>query len=98
MAPMGKKKKNNNSYSSGGFGWGFRQILGAIIAGLVVVFLLSGAINQVATGQTIAQYAVNIGKNLGIAFQELFTNNGEIRATEEGIYFKNANPPEESAL
>lgn len=91
MAPMGKKKQNNN-YSSGGFVWSFRQIFGSFIAGLFVVFLLSGAINQVATGQNIAEYFVSIGKGLGVWFEELFTNNGDIRATEQGIYFKNVDP------
>ena len=72
-------------------------MLGTLIVVLVVFFLLSGAINQVKTGETLAEYATDIGKSLGDMFSKLPNGAGPFK-WDDGIYFKNANVPNESAI
>ena len=46
------------------FVFGVLRIIGLIILASLTMFLLSGGINQVKTGQTLVEYALDIGHNI----------------------------------
>lgn len=105
MADKDPKKKNQNLFFMSykrrmayGFFRSVRKIIGLGLACLFIFFLLSGAINQVKTGETIIDYAIDIGHNIGNFFESLFTKDSPLKVTEDGVYFKDANVPENSAL
>lgn len=106
-----EKQSNKNNGGKGGKSFGsftnpgrskffsnFRKITGTILAVLFVLFLLSGAINQVKTGQTLVDYSLNVGKVIGGYLEGLFTGNSPLKITEDGVYFKDADIPSESAI
>lgn len=108
MAIVDKKEARKNKLSGRGYvsrrgGWflsslrGVRKILGTIIVVLLIFFLLSGAINQVKTGETFAEYAMDIGQSLAGVFKAFPEGNGFLK-WEDGIYFKNADVPDHSAV
>lgn len=75
-----------------------RIFLGTLLVVVIVFFLLSGVINQVKTGQTLVDYSLQTGKKIGVFFESLFTSESPFKITEDGIYFKDANVPNESAI
>lgn len=103
---MKKMNSGGRSSSGGGIRGGsilgilkkLRNVIGTIIAIFGVLFLLSGGINQVRTGETLAQYAMDIGKSIGDVLKKLPNGNGPVKVNENGIYFNNADVPEESAI
>lgn len=74
-----------------------RKILGTIVVIAIIFFLLSGVINQVKTGETLVEYVIDVGKSLGEVFSGFPEGSGPFK-WEDGIYFKNADVPDESAI
>lgn len=81
-----------------GFLVGLRKFVGSIICILIVIFLLSGGINYVKTGESLVKYALHIGKNIGETLKSIPEGGGPFKFTEDGVYFKDADVPEGSAL
>lgn len=75
-----------------------RVVLGTGLVVLIIYFLLSGVINQVKTGETLVDYALGIGQDIGDFLESMFTDESPLKVTEDGIYFKDADVPDESAL
>lgn len=72
--------------------------IGILICLIAVLFLLSGGINQVKTGESLAEYALDIGEDISEFFMSLADGTGPFKFTEDGIYFKDAEVPENGAL
>lgn len=81
-----------------GFMRGVRSVLGIIVIVILIYLLLSGAINQVKTGETMVNYFLHIGQNLGETLESLFTSDSPFKITEDGIYFQDAEIPDNGAL
>lgn len=75
-----------------------RWAIGIIICGGLVFLLLSGAINQVKTGENMLSYFMNIGHHIGDGLESLFTDDSPLKANEDGVYFKDASVPDKGAL
>lgn len=75
-----------------------RVILGTGIVVFLIWFCLSGGINYVKTGETFVEYALDIGHNVGYFLESLFTEDSPLKYTEDGVYFKDADVPEGSAV
>lgn len=75
-----------------------RWAIGIIICGGLVFLLLSGAINQVKTGENMLSYVMNIGHCIGDGLESLFTDDSPLKANEDGVYFKDASVPDKGAL
>lgn len=77
---------------------GLRKFVGTLVVLGIIFLLLSGAINQVKTGESILKYILNVGQNLGTKFESLFTEDSPLKVTEDGVYFKDADVPDNGAL
>ena len=77
-----KMKQANN------FRQGFGNLLSFIFIAILVLFLLSGFINQLETGQNIVQWGVGISKHISDYITKTITGKGLIEQTKTGIYFK----------
>lgn len=75
-----------------------RVIIGTALVVFIIWFCLSGGINYVKTGETFVEYALDIGKNVGNFFESLFTDESPLKYTEDGVYFKDADVPDGSAV
>ena len=80
------------------FVFGVLRIIGLIILSSLTMFLLSGGINQVKTGQTLVEYALDIGHNISGFLNSLLDGTSPFKFTDDGVYFKDADVPEEGAL
>lgn len=69
-----------------------RWVFGLFIIGLIIFFLLSGVINQRKTGESVIQYALGTGERIGDFFYSLTNKSSPLKLTEEGVYFKEADP------
>lgn len=72
--------------------------IGIIIAIALAFFLLSGGINQVKTGETLVEYALDCGERISDFFASLLDGTSPFKFTKDGVYFKDAEVPEEGAL
>lgn len=77
---------------------GIFRIIGLIILLALVLFLLSGGINQVLTGQTLIEYSLDIGEDVSDFLHSLTDGTSPFKFTKYGIYFKDADVPEKGAL
>lgn len=77
---------------------GIRNVLGIILCILLLWFLLSGSINQVKTGESLAQYATRWGKYISIELESIRDGNGFVKITKDGVYLKGKTPPNKSAV
>ena len=104
-----KKHRRGGGFGKYAYGYIMRPIrltimlvilrgVGLIIAIALGFFLLSGGINQVKTGQTLVEYALDSGQWLSDLFNHSAEGNGPLKITEDGIYFQDATPPEEGLL
>lgn len=75
-----------------------RRFVGTLLALFLVFMALSGAINQVKTGESIIDHTLGVSKKIGNFLESLFKNDSPLKITEDGIYFKDADVPDESAL
>lgn len=107
---MAKDEKEQKKHRRGGFGtfaYGYImrplrvtifliviRILGIIIALSLAFFLLSGGINQVKTGKTLVEIALDIGENISHFFGSLLNGTSPFKFTDDGVYFKDADVPE----
>lgn len=108
---MAKDEKEQKKHRRGGFGtfaYGYimrpirmtiflviMRVIGIIIAVALAFFLLSGGINQVKTGQTLVEYALDIGENISHFFESLLHGTSPFKFTNDGVYFKDADVPED---
>lgn len=72
-----------------------------LLLGFIIFFLLSGGINQVKTGQSMANYFLMWGHRAADFMDSLaHGTNDTFVVTEDGIYFKDSvgDVPEDSAL
>lgn len=111
MASEEKKTRRKSAYSPGRMARAYmfnplrmkafrfiRWIIGVLICGLLIFALLSGVINQVRTGESMFNFFMNQGHAIGEWVHDLFTDDSNLKLTEDGIYFKDANPPSDGAL
>lgn len=77
---------------------GLRKFIGTGICILITLFLLSGGINYVKTGESLLNYALHIGRNIGETLKSIPEGGGPFKFTKDGVYFKDADIPENSAL
>lgn len=75
-----------------------RETIGTLLVLLIIFFLLSGAINQVKTGETFVNYSLRTGKKISVFFKNLVSKEGPLKITKDGVYFKDAEIPQDSAL
>lgn len=66
-----------------------RKVLAVVFIFSLIVWFLSGSINQVKTGQNIASWSIEKGTDIGQWLYELFTGKGPLEVTDQGIYLKN---------
>ena len=71
------------------------KIIGLAIAFALAFLLLSGVVNQVKTGQTLVNYALEVGTEISEFFGSLLNNTSPFKFTKDGIYFKDAEVPDE---
>lgn len=93
MAEIKKKKNVLPSPPTGA-----KKYIMIALAVLLGIFLLSGAINQRLTGQSYIEFTVNISRNISDGIYNMFSPNSDLKATEDGVYFKNANPPKDKII
>lgn len=77
------------------------RLIGLLVAGFVLFFLLSGGINQVKTGQSLVNYTLMWGHRVSGMIDDLVHGTNEtFIITEDGIYFRDSvgDVPENSAL
>lgn len=65
-----------------------RKVIAYILLFCLIVWFLSGSINQVKTGQSIANWSIEKGTEVGQWLYELFTGKGPLEMTDDGIYLK----------
>lgn len=70
-----------------------RNVLVMAILAIAIFLLLSGAINQVKTGQNIVQYITHLGRE--ISYRIIPGEDSKLKVTEDGIYLKDAEVPQE---
>jgi hypothetical protein len=78
--------------------FGILKIFGILVAAGLAFFLLSGGINQVRTGETLVEYALDIGHNISEFLNSLTDGTSPFKFTDDGVYFKDADVPENGAL
>lgn len=79
-------------------GRGVRNVLSLALAIFLVWFLISGGINQRKTGENLAQYGMNGGKEISNFFSGLFSNDSPLKVTEDGVYLNDADVPDNGAV
>ena len=72
-----------------------RGFIGLIICLVLGVFLLSGGVNQGKTVRNLADRVVYAGHAIGGFFSDMWNGDGPISVSSEGIYFADAEVPDE---
>lgn len=75
-----------------------KLIIVMFVLGVIGYFLLSGIINQRKTGESLANYATKIGKNISKILYSIKEGNGPIKIDKNGVYFKDAIIPKDGAV
>lgn len=64
------------------------EFFGIVLAILFVLFLMSGIINQRRTGETLVNYALDIGKRVSVVLHSIYEGDGPVDVNEDGVYLK----------
>lgn len=76
---------------------GVLKLFGLLVGLGLLLLLLSGVINQAKTGETLVQYTMNVGYRVSEFIDSIMQGGGPLKF-DGGIYFKDANPPDDGVL